>query len=163
MWGVYDYHRGGVCGRVYVYQGGVYVYQGPIEILHQDPHNGIPTSPFPILFPLQSPFKLKSKSTLPDPIIHSCTFQFPSHPLSLYQTPDPTQQTQQTHHPTPRQTPAADDAHPAAHSYHPTAAAAVVVGVGKSQVVRPIRRSRRLALRSLIPRIHWCLKVPEER
>jgi Tetratricopeptide repeat len=32
MWGVYDYHRGGVCGRVYVYQGGVYVYQGPIDI-----------------------------------------------------------------------------------------------------------------------------------
>jgi hypothetical protein len=30
MWGVYDYHRGGVCGRVYVYQGGVYVYQGPL-------------------------------------------------------------------------------------------------------------------------------------
>jgi hypothetical protein len=30
MWGVYDYHRGGVCGRVYVYQRGVYVYQGPI-------------------------------------------------------------------------------------------------------------------------------------
>jgi hypothetical protein len=29
MWRVYDYHRGGVCGRVYVYQGGVYVYQGP--------------------------------------------------------------------------------------------------------------------------------------
>lgn len=32
MWGVYDYHRGGVCGRVYVYQGGVYVYQGPFSI-----------------------------------------------------------------------------------------------------------------------------------
>jgi hypothetical protein len=29
MWGVYDYHKGGVCGRVYVYQGGVYMYQGP--------------------------------------------------------------------------------------------------------------------------------------
>jgi hypothetical protein len=31
MWRVYDYHRGGVCGRVYVYQGGVYVYQGPFR------------------------------------------------------------------------------------------------------------------------------------
>jgi hypothetical protein len=80
-----------------------------------------------------------------------------------YQTPDPTQQTQQTHHPTPRQTPAANNAHPTAHSYHPTTAAAVVISIDKSQVIRPIRRFRRLVLRNLIPRIHWYLKISEKR
>jgi hypothetical protein len=58
MWGVYDYHRGGVCGRVYVYQGGVYVYQGPIlsyqtsdQAEAERPPFGDPCFPPPLLAP----------------------------------------------------------------------------------------------------------------